>query len=224
MIVVNDVHKRYQTPHGAGRWILKGVTLTIPTQVSVGLVGRNGAGKSTLLNLIGGVDTPTRGTVDRRCRVSWPMGYGGGLQGSLTGRQNAKFVSRLHGFGGAETMAEKIAYIEDFAELGSSFDEPVRTYSSGMKSRLQFGLSLAFDFDVYISDEATSAGDASFRQKAADAFKRVANRSGLIMVAHSEGTLRQFCQAGIWLNEGQAHWFDDIEDALKNYRDSISIA
>ncbi|TZG09484.1 MULTISPECIES: ABC transporter ATP-binding protein [Comamonas] len=222
MIIVNDVHKRYQTPHGAGRWILKGVNFTIPSNVSVGLIGRNGAGKSTLLNLIGGVDTPTRGTVERRCRVSWPMGYGGGLQGSLTGRQNAKFVCRLHGFDSLQAMTEKIAYIQDFAELGSSFDEPVRTYSSGMKSRLQFGLSLAFDFDVYISDEATSAGDASFRQKAADAFKRIADRSGLIMVAHGDGTLRQFCQAGIWLNDGQAYWFDDIEDALRNYKDSIS--
>ncbi|MDR2297349.1 MAG: ABC transporter ATP-binding protein [Comamonas sp.] len=222
MIIVSDAHKRFQTPHGAGRWVLKGVSLTIPAQISVGLVGRNGAGKSTLLNLIGGVDTPTRGTVERRCRVSWPMGYGGGLQGSLTGRQNAKFVCRLHGFDGLQAMAEKIAYIEEFAELGSSFDEPVRTYSSGMKSRLQFGLSLAFDFDVYISDEATSAGDASFRKKASDAFKRIADRSGLIMVSHSDGTLREFCQAGIWLHDGQAHWFDSIEDALKNYKDSIS--
>ncbi|MDR2326506.1 MAG: ABC transporter ATP-binding protein [Acidovorax sp.] len=222
MIIVNDVHKRFQTPHGAGRWVLKGVNFTIPSHVSVGLVGRNGAGKSTLLSLIGGVDTPTRGTVERRCRVSWPMGYGGGLQGSLTGRQNAKFVCRLHGFAEAQAMAEKIAYIEEFAELGKSFDEPVRNYSSGMKSRLQFGLSLAFEFDVYISDEATSAGDASFRKKAADAFKRIADRSGLIMVSHSDGTLRQFCQAGIWLHEGQAYWFDDLEDALKNYQDSIA--
>lgn len=222
MIVVNDVHKRYQTPHGVGRWILNGVNFQIPPKVSVGLVGRNGAGKSTLLNLIGGVDTPTRGSVERKCRVSWPMGYGGGLQGSLTGRQNAKFVCRLHGFGEAKSMAEKIAYIENFAELNSYFDEPVRTYSSGMRSRLQFGLSLAFDFDVYISDEATSAGDASFKKKASDAFKRIADRSGLIMVSHSDGTLREFCQAGIWLHEGQAYWFDNIEDALKNYKDSIS--
>lgn len=222
MIIVNDVHKRYQTPHGAGRWILKGINIRIPSKVSVGLVGRNGAGKSTLLNLIGGVDAPTRGVVERLCRVSWPMGYGGGIQGSLTGRQNAKFVSRLHGFDSSNAIAEKIAFIQDFSELGSSFDEPVRTYSSGMKSRLQFGLSLAFDFDVYISDEATSAGDASFKKKASDAFRRIADRSGLIMVSHSDGTLRQFCQAGIWLHEGHAHWFDDIEDALKNYKDSIS--
>lgn len=223
MILVDNIHKRYQTPHGPGRWILKGVNFVIPPKVSVGLVGRNGAGKSTLLNLIGGVDTPTIGKVVRQCRVSWPMGYGGGLQGSLTGRQNAKFVSRIHGFDDPDAMAEKIAFIEDFAELGHSFNEPVRTYSSGMKSRLQFGLSLAYNFDVYISDEATSAGDASFRKKASDAFKQIADQSGLIMVSHSESTLREFCQAGIWLEDGQAHWFDDIEDALKQYKNSISV-
>lgn len=223
MIVVNDVHKRYQTNHGVGRWVLSGINLQIPTNVSVGLIGRNGAGKSTLLRLIGGIDVPTRGTVERHCRVSWPMGYGGGLQGSLTGRQNAKFVCRLHGFGEASIMAEKMAYIEDFAELGQFFDEPVRTYSSGMKSRLQFGLSLAFDFDVYISDEATSAGDAAFKQKASKAFRGIAKRSSMIMVSHSDSTLRKFCQAGIWLHEGKAHWFDDIKEAIRQYKKSSSV-
>ena len=220
MIVVEDVFKRYQTPHGPGKWVLQGVNFTIPPKISVGLVGRNGAGKSTLLRIIGGVDTPTRGRVERHCSVSWPMGYGGGVHATLTGRQNAKFVCRIHGH--EHDMDEKIAYIEDFAELGEAFDEPVRTYSSGMKSRLQFGLSLAFDFDVYISDEATSAGDAAFRKKASAAFKRIADHSGLIMVSHSDGTLREFCTAGVWLHQGRAHWFDDIEDAIKNYKDSLS--
>ena len=220
MIVVEDVFKRYQTPHGPGKWVLQGVNFTIPPKISVGLVGRNGAGKSTLLRIIGGVDTPTRGRVERHCSVSWPMGYGGGVHATLTGRQNAKFVCRIHGH--EHDMDEKIAYIEDFAELGEAFDEPVRTYSSGMKSRLQFGLSLAFDFEVYISDEATSAGDAAFRKKASAAFKRIADHSGLIMVSHSDGTLREFCTAGVWLHQGRAHWFDDIEDAIKNYKDSLS--
>lgn len=220
MIRVEDVHKRYQTPHGPGKWVLQGVDFVIPRNVSVGLVGRNGAGKSTLLRIIGGVDTPTRGRVVRDCSVSWPMGYGGGVHATLTGRQNAKFVCRIHGH--EDDMDEKIAYIEEFAELGGAFDEPVRTYSSGMKSRLQFGLSLAFDFDVYISDEATSAGDAAFRKKASAAFKRIADHSGLIMVSHSEGTLREFCTAGVWLNQGRAYWFDDIEDAIKNYKDSLA--
>lgn len=221
MIIVDDVHKRYHTDHGPGKWVLQGVSFTIPPKTNVGLVGKNGAGKSTLLRIIGGVDHATRGDVKRLCRVSWPMGFGGGLQGSLTGRQNAKFVCRIHGH--EDDIPERLAYIQDFAEIGEAFDEPIKTYSSGMKSRLQFALSLAFDFDVYISDEVTSTGDASFRNKAAAAFKNLADRAGLIMVSHGEGTLKQFCQAGIWLHEGQAHWFDNIDDALKAYKESLVV-
>jgi capsular polysaccharide transport system ATP-binding protein len=90
-----------------------------------------------------------------------------------------------------------------------------------MKSRLQFALSLAIEFDVYISDEVTAAGDAVFKKKAAAAFKGLANKAGLIMVSHGEGTLKQFCQSGIWLNQGQAHWFENIDDALVAYKESL---
>ncbi|MDB5750657.1 MAG: transporter ATP-binding protein [Ramlibacter sp.] len=219
MIVVNDVHKRYRTPHGPGKWVLEGVSMTIPPKVNVGLIGANGAGKSTLLRIIAGVDRPTRGHVERNCRVSWPMGFGGGLQGSLTGRQNAKFISRVHG--GEDGIEAQLAYVQEFAQIGPAFDEPVKTYSSGMRSRLQFAMSLAFDFDVYISDEVTSTGDAAFRKKAAAAFKNLADRASLIMVSHGEGTLRSFCQAGVWIHQGKAHWFDRIDDALKAYKDSL---
>lgn len=219
MIIVDDVHKRYRTDHGVGKWVLQGVSFTIPPRTNVGLLGRNGAGKSTLLRIIGGVDQPTRGRVERHCRVSWPMGFGGGLQGSLTGRQNAKFVCRIHGH--EHDIHERLEAIQAFAELGEAFDEPVKTYSSGMKSRLQFALSLAFDFDVYISDEVTSTGDAAFRKKALAAFKNLANRAGLIMVSHGESTLKEFCTAGIWLHEGRAYWFDYIDDAIKAYRESL---
>jgi capsular polysaccharide transport system ATP-binding protein len=220
MIVVNDVYKRYRTDHGPGKWVLQGVNLKIPRGVNVGLIGRNGAGKSTLLRLIGGNDTPTRGTIERHCRVSWPMGFGGGLQGSLTGRQNARFICRIHGH--ELDILERVAQIEEFCGIGDAFDEPVRTYSSGMRSRLQFGMSLAFDFDVYISDEVTSTGDAAFRDKAFEAFRKLADRAGLIMVSHGESTLKQFCRAGILLHEGRAHWFDDIGDALKAYKVSLA--
>lgn len=219
MIIVDDVYKRYQCDHGIGKWVLQGVTFTIPPKMNVGLIGRNGAGKSTLLNLIGGIDTPTRGRVERLCRVSWPMGFGGGLQGSLTGRQNAKFVCRIHGH--ESDLPDRLREIEDFADLGEEFDEPIKTYSSGMKSRLQFALSLAFDFDVYISDEVTATGDAAFKQKASDAFKRLTDRAGLIMVSHGEGVLKEFCQAGIWLHEGRAYWFDKVADALLEYKKSL---
>lgn len=218
MIIVEDVHKRYRTPHGPGKWVLQGVSFTIPPKLNVGLIGSNGAGKSTLLSIIGGIDQPNKGRVERLCRVSWPMGFGGGLQGSLTGRQNAKFVCRIHGY--EDDIPDRVAYIQDFAQIGEAFDEPVKTYSSGMKARLQFGLSLAFDFDVYISDEVTSTGDAAFRTKAANAFKSLADRSSLIMVSHSEGTLKQFCSAGILIQDGKAHWYDQIADALKDYKEN----
>ncbi|SIO68108.1 capsular polysaccharide transport system ATP-binding protein [Burkholderia sp. GAS332] len=220
MILVEDVHKRYMTEHGAGRWILRGITISIPSKRSVALIGQNGAGKSTLLRIIGGVDFPTKGRVERRCRVSWPMA-GGGLEGTLTGRQNAKFVCRVHGH--QDELKDRLAFIQDFAELGDAFDEPVETYSSGMRSRLQFALSLAFDFEVFISDEVTAAGDAKFRKKAADAFRSMVDRASIIMVSHDEGTLRQFCQSGIFINDGMAYWFDDLDEALKAYKSKISL-
>lgn len=221
MIVADDLYKRYRTPTGMGKWVLQGLTFTIPPKTNVGIIGGNGAGKSTLLRILGGVDYPSKGRVERNCRMSWPMGYAGGMQGSLTGRQNARFVCRLHGH--EDDIKDRVAFIEGFAEIGAAFDEPVRNYSSGMKSRLNFAMSLAFDFDVYISDEVTAAGDARMRQKTADAFKNLAQRSGLLMAAHSESTLKQFCQSGIFLNDGRAHWFDDIDEALKVYKDSIAV-
>ncbi len=219
MIIVEDVYKRYQTEHGPGPWVLNGVTLTIPPKVNVGLIGRNGAGKSTLLRLIGGIDQPNRGRIERRCCVSWPMGRGAGLPRQLTGRQNAKFVCRIHGH--EADIPDRLAFIEDFAQLGAAFDEPINTYSSGMRARFQFALSLAFDFDVYIADESISAGDVAFRKKARAAFRRMARRASLIMVSHSEAILRQFCSAGVWLSDGKAHWFDDIDEALMAYEESL---
>lgn len=221
MIIVDDIHKRYRTSHGPSKWVLQGVSFTIPPKLNVGLIGANGAGKSTLLRIIGGVDQPNKGRVERHCRVSWPMGFGGGLQSSLTGRQNAKFVCRIHGH--EDDIPDRLAYIQDFAQIGDAFDNPIRTYSSGMRGRLQFALSLAFDFDVYISDEVTATGDVAFKNKAATAFKKLADHASLIMVSHGEGTLRQFCSAGILIRDGKAHWFDQIDDALKAYKDGIAV-
>lgn len=221
MIIVDDVFKRYQTNHGPSKWILEGASFVIPAKTNVGLVGGNGAGKSTLLRIIGGVDQPTKGRVERHCSVSWPMGFSGGLQGSLTGRQNAKFICRIHGH--EDDIPERLAFIQEFAEIGDAFDEPTKTYSSGMGARLKFAISLAFDFDVYISDELTAVGDAAFKNKAKQAFQNLIDRAGLIMVSHGESTLKEFCKAGVWLHEGRAHWFDDINDALQAYRGSQKI-
>lgn len=215
MIAVENVWKRYRTQHGPSDWVLRDINLLIPKGVSVGLIGGNGAGKSTLLRLVGGADEPTKGSISRDCKISWPMGFGKGLQGTLTGRQNLKFVARVHG---RERDIDEISdFVLRFSELGKYLDEPVRTYSTGMKARLQFGLSLAFKFDVYISDEITAVGDRKFRQKAKQAFNDLLQDSSLIMVSHGEKALRQFCDAGILLSNGSAQWFDDVGDALKEY-------
>ncbi len=216
MIQVQRLWKRYHT-HKATDWVLRDIDFTIPRNVSVGVVGSNGAGKSTLLRLIAGIDMPERGRVLRQGRVSWPIGLFGGLQKTMTGRQNVKFVARIHGNEGS--VDEIMRTVEDFADIGKAIDRPVNTYSSGMRSRLNFGLSLAFDFDVYLSDEATAVGDRAFKKKAGAAFRARIGDSSLVMVSHQEKILRELCQAGIYLNAGTARWFDDIEDALKAYNE-----
>jgi capsular polysaccharide transport system ATP-binding protein len=133
MIVGRGLSKRYMTAHGAGPWVLDDVSFVIPPRVSVGILGANGAGKSTLLRILAGVDKPTRGAVERHCRVSWPLGFGGGLQGSMTGRQNARFVCRIHGH--EDDIPERLDRIAAFAALGDKFDQPIRTYSTGMAAR-----------------------------------------------------------------------------------------
>ena len=135
MIEIQNLYKRYHNHHGSD-WVLEDINLTIPTGVSVGLVGQNGAGKSTLLKLIGDMDVPDRGQIIRHSSVSWPIGLSGGFQPGLSGRQNVKFVARVHG--GESLVAPTIEFVQSFSELGDSFDEPVRTYSAGMRSRLAF--------------------------------------------------------------------------------------
>ena len=126
-------------------YVFKNINMEFPENKSVGLIGRNGAGKSTLLRVIGGIDRPDSGRIETSKSISWPVGLSGGFQGSLTGRENVKFVSRLYAL--KKDLKEKISYVEEFSELGKYFDMPIKTYSSGMKSRLAFGLSMAFKFD-----------------------------------------------------------------------------
>ncbi|MBF7051775.1 ATP-binding cassette domain-containing protein [Halomonas sp. KAO] len=222
MIQISGLYKRYHRQRKVYDWVLEDINLTIPTGVSVGLLGRNGAGKSTLLKLIAGMDTPDRGEIHRHSRVSWPIGLSGGFQGSMSGRQNVKFVARVHG--GRYNVDDIIDKVEAFAEIGDAFDEPIKTYSSGMRARLNFGLSLAFDFDVYLSDEATSVGDRAFKAKATKAFKDKVGQASIVMVSHSEGILKDLCQAGVYLKDGHATWYDDINDAIAAYHEETDAA
>lgn len=216
---MQGVWKRYHGFGSAG-WILKDIDLTIPVGLNVGIIGRNGAGKSTLLRLIAGNDSPDRGNIERQCRVSWPIGLGSGFQPTMTGRQNARFVASIHGSGKA--VEDIVQRVIDFAEIGDAIDRPIRTYSAGMRARINFGMSLALDFDIYLSDEATAVGDTQFKKKASRAFKEKVGKSSLIIVSHQEGILKDLCQAGAFLTEGRIHWFEDIDEALYAYKQKVT--
>ncbi|WP_313666608.1 ABC transporter ATP-binding protein, partial [Atlantibacter hermannii] len=189
MIKIENLTKSYRTPQGR-HYVFKNLNLELPSGKSVALIGRNGAGKSTLLRMIGGIDRPDSGRIVTDKTISWPVGLSGGFQGSLTGRENVKFVARL--YAKKEELKEKIEFVEDFAELGKYFDMPIKTYSSGMKSRLGFGLSMAFKFDYYLVDEVTAVGDARFKQKCIELFNQKRHSSDLLMVSHSLNSLKDY--------------------------------
>ena len=216
MIRLEEVSKSY--PTAAGRKVLMDhVSFTFPRGRSVAVMGRNGAGKSTLLRMIGGAVAPDSGVIRRDARVSWPLGFGGAFQGSLTGAQNARFVARIYGFDTAE-MVERVT---EFSELGDFMYMPVRTYSSGMKARLSFAVSMAVHFDIYLIDELTAVGDAAFKRKCADAFRSKMGTADVIMVSHGTNNLRQYCDAGLVLEEGRLTYYDDIEDALAVHEENM---
>jgi capsular polysaccharide transport system ATP-binding protein len=219
MIILNDVYKRYWTSRGEPHWVLKGITLTFPRDKKVGIIGRNGAGKSTLLRLMAGLDTPTRGSIERKARLSWPLGLTRGIQPSLTGRQNARFICRLYGYEGDE-LDERLESIHQFSELEEAFDESVHTYSNGMRGRLNFSIAHAFQFEMYLADEGLGAGDATFKDKVEDALQARFTKAALVVVSHNERTIARYCEAAVWLHEGKAYWFDSVREAFIAYRRS----
>ena len=215
MIELRNITKSYKTPQGRV-FIFRDLSFTIPDDKSIALIGRNGAGKSTLLRLIGGLDTPDKGTIVTPNSISWPVGLSGGFQGSLTARQNVKFVARVYGAVG-DKLREIVNYVRDFAEIGEYFDRPVNTFSSGMRARVAFGLSLAFDFDYYLIDEAMSVGDAHFKKKATQAFKDRVSTSKVIMVTHGMGQVRDMCNYVLVVEKGQVLAFEDVEEGIDRY-------
>lgn len=215
MIRLQNVTKYFKT-EGEKKYILKDVSFTLPEGVNLGILGRNGAGKSTFLRMLGGIDFPSSGTITSDKSFSWPMGLAGGFQGSMTGRQNVKFVCRIYGKNEEEITAI-ISYVQEFAEIGEYFDMPIKVYSNGMKSRLSFGLSLAFDFDYLIIDETLSVGDENFKKKATTALKKKIESCNVLLVSHSMGMLKEICDVGVVLHEGILHYFNKIEDAVGYY-------
>ena len=220
MISIRNVTKYYPMKGGAIHYVLRDVNLEIPSNLSIGILGPNGSGKSTLLRMIGGAEAPNSGTITTSSSISWPLGLNVGFQVSLTGRQNIVFVCQINGLNKIETR-EIINAVIDFAELGDYFDMPVKSYSSGMRARLGFGLSLNFDFDYYLIDELTSVGDAIFREKAAREFERIKQSSSLIYVAHNLAALKKSCKSAIFLHEGKMAYYKDINDGINAYEEYI---
>lgn len=216
MIELRNLTKSYVTPKGR-HYVFKGLNAVLPENKSVGLLGKNGAGKSTLLRIIGGIDFPDSGEVKTNKTISWPVALAGGFQGSLTGRQNVRFVARL--YAPEENVTQVVAFVEEFAQLGKYFDMPIKSYSSGMRSRLGFGLSMAFDFDYYLLDEVGAVGDAVFRKRSQQLLDDLKANSNIIMVSHDLNDLTRNCDVGFVVQDGQAQYFDDIQEAVEVYKE-----
>ena len=212
MIQIDRVFKFYRA-EGHTKIVLDHVSATFQSGRSYGLLGVNGAGKSTTLRLLAGTELPNAGRIRRSVRVSWPLGFAGGFHYLMSGRENVKFVARAYG----EDPRKVLYFVEDFSELGDYIDAPVKTYSSGMMARLAFGLSMAIDFDCYLIDEITAVGDMRFQARCKAAFDERRKAADLIMVSHSMDTIRDYCDHGMVLVDGQLLQFPNVEQAIAAY-------
>jgi capsular polysaccharide transport system ATP-binding protein len=210
MIRFENLTKSFRL-RGERKVVIDHLNLTLPTGRSLALLGRNGAGKSTLLQMIAGTMRPDSGRVVSDGSISWPVGFAGSFHRELTGAENVRFIARIYG---VDTDG-LLAFVEDFAELGKFFHMPVRSYSSGMRSRLTFGASMGIHFDTYLVDEVTATGDAAFRRKSQAVFADRMQTSSAIMVNHSMNQVREFCDSGLVLENGQVQYFDDLEEAIE---------
>ncbi len=213
MIEIRNIYKTYHI-NGNTNHVLRDISAVFPDNTNIGIVGLNGAGKSTLLRIMGGVELPDSGKIIRKGRISWPIGFSGGFNGSLSGEENCRFVARIYN----EDVDRVIGFAQDFAEIGKHFFLPVKTYSSGMKARLAFGLSMAIDFNAYLIDEVTAVGDNIFQKKCKRVFDERRSRTSIIMVSHSMNTIKSFCDKCAILTRGSFHMFESIDEAAEIYK------
>ncbi|AHN26018.1 ABC transporter ATP-binding protein [Gilliamella apicola] len=214
MIIVDNVSKRYITRKGY-KTVLNNVSFTLQRGEKLGILGRNGAGKSTLIRLISEIEKPTSGTIKRSMTISWPLAFSGAFQGSLTGMDNLRFICRIY----QNDIKKAKEYVEDFAELGEYLYEPLKKYSSGMRARLAFALSLSIEFDCYLIDEVIAVGDSRFTQKCKkELFENKKDRS-LILVSHNMKAIKSYCDKAMVLDEGNLYQFQTIDEAY-NYHNN----
>lgn len=219
MISINNLTKYYPTNQGK-KIIFKDLSVVFPDKKNIGIIGLNGSGKSTLLRMIAGIDYPNEGHISSSKIISWPLGLSGGTQGSLSGRDNAKFVCRI--FGDCNSIvSEKLRYIKNFSELGDYFEMPVKTYSSGMRSRLIFAISMAFDFDLYLIDELTAVGDEKFKKKSRQELNKKRKTSNYIMVSHNANELIKESDVLAVVHDQDLRIFDNPNEGLRFYRSFV---
>lgn len=212
MIILRNLTKVYRL-QGRRKVVADNMNATFPSRVTVGLLGRNGAGKSTLLQMIAGTTDPTSGEILTDGNISFPVGFAGSFHPDMTGAQNTRFVARIYGV----STEALIDYVEEFAELGAHFYLPLRSYSSGMKSRLAFGVSMGLSFDTYLIDEITAVGDASFKRKSRAVFEDRMQHAGAVFVSHSIGMVREICDAGAVLENGILRYYEDVGEAIERH-------
>ncbi|KES19688.1 ABC-type polysaccharide/polyol phosphate transport system, ATPase component [Gilliamella apicola SCGC AB-598-B02] len=210
MIIVDNVSKRYITRKGY-KTVLNNISFTLQRGEKLGILGRNGAGKSTLIRLISEIEKPTSGTIKRSMTISWPLAFSGAFQGSLTGMDNLRFICRIY----QNDIKKAKEYVEDFAELGDYLYEPIKKYSSGMRARLAFALSLSIEFDCYLIDEVIAVGDSRFTQKCKkELFENKKDRS-LILVSHNINAIKSYCDKAMVLDEGNLYQFETVDEAYQ---------
>lgn len=213
MITLQNISKTYATRQGP-RTVLEGIDLKLAKGEKLGILGRNGAGKSTLIRLISGAELPTRGQIHRGISISWPLAFGGAFQGSLSGLDNLRFICRVYG----APIEPAIEFVKEFSELGSYLHEPVKKYSSGMRARLAFAISMAVDFDCFLIDEIVAVGDSRFHEKChTELFEKRKDRA-MIIVSHSADYIREHCEHAAVLVAGKLHSFENVEDAFTYYQ------
>lgn len=221
MIELKKVTKSFRTRYGRV-YVYKDVNAVFPEGKNIGIIGPNGAGKSTLLRLIAKIDFPDSGEIITNKRISWPVAFTGGFQGSLTGLEIVKFVCMIYGANGE--IKEKIKFVKEFAELGKYFEMPIKTYSAGMKARLAFALSMAFDFDYYLIDEVTAVGDLNFRKKCNQILREKLKKSNIIITSHDINRLKEFCDIYAIPHKGNLILFDSFKEAAQFYADISKVS
>lgn len=219
MITLQELTKSFKIGRHR-KFIANNINAVFPDRTSVGLLGRNGTGKSTLLKIIGGTMKPDSGHVSSTGAISWQIGFAGSFHPDLTGSQNTRFIARIYGVD-SERLEE---YVQDFSELGPSFKMPVRTYSSGMRARLAFGVSMGIPFSYYLIDEVTSVGDASFKEKCRMVLQSRLDAAGSIVVSHSESTLKSICTAGAVLENGRIVYYESLDDAISHHNENMRMS